>query len=159
LKFAVEGGARAVRHILGDGAFQRARSDTMISGAPLDLVIVGAGVSGLSAAAEARKAGLSFKVLESTEPLSTIVNFPKAKPIFAYPKDMIPLGTIRVTAENKEALLDELRSQTIAAGIDVVRTHAERVHSKNGLLEVVVTEGENLLARRVILALGRSGRL
>ena len=34
---------------------------------------------------------------------------------------------------------------------------AERVRRKDGLLEVVVPGGENLVARRVIVAIGRSG--
>jgi len=157
LKFAVDGGARAVRHILDDEAFQRSRSNSPAPEALLDLVIVGAGVSGLSAASEARKAGLSFKVLESAEPLSTIVNFPKGKFIYTYPREMTPLGTLRVTAKTKETLLEELRTQTIAAGIHVSKTHAERVQPRGELLEVTVADGGNLLARRVILALGRSG--
>ncbi len=42
----------------------------------LDLVIVGAGVSGMAAALEAKRDDLHFEILEATEPFSTIVNFP-----------------------------------------------------------------------------------
>ena len=47
----------------------------------LDLVIVGGGVAGMSAAIEAKRRGLRFEVLEASEPFSTIANFPKRKPI------------------------------------------------------------------------------
>ena len=122
-----------------------------------DLIIVGAGLGGLSAALEARKAGLSFKILEASEPFSTIVNFPKGKPIFTYPKEMTPAGDLTITAEIKEPLLDELRRQTIEAGIDVTHARAERIERKSGLLEVAVAGSDILRAHRVILALGRSG--
>ena len=59
-------------------------------GEVVDLAIVGAGVSGMAAAVEARTLGLSFTILESAEPFSTVANFPKAKPIFTYPRDFRP---------------------------------------------------------------------
>ncbi len=153
LKFSADNGAAAVRHILAGGPIDRSPDDSGV----LDLVIVGAGVSGMSAALEAKKAGLTFTILEAAEPFATIVNFPKGKPIYTYPKDMTPRTHLRVTATTKESLLEELREQTLAQGIDPVIANADRVEQKGRFLEVVVSEGENLIARRVILALGQSG--
>ena len=70
----------------------------------LDLAIIGAGVAGISAAIEAKKAGLNFAVFEATEIFSTVVNFPKAKPIYTYPTEMKLEGGLQFTAEVKEAL-------------------------------------------------------
>jgi thioredoxin reductase/ferredoxin len=56
----------------------------------------------------------------------------------------------------KEPLVEELRAQTIAKGIEPVIAKVERVQRKGGMLEVVL-ENENVMARRVIVALGRSG--
>ena len=60
---------------------------------------------------EAKKAGLKFQVFEAAEPFSTVVNFPKAKPIYTYPTDMKPAGQMHFDADVKEALLDELERQ------------------------------------------------
>ena len=59
LKFALDSGARFVTRIAADLA-RRPRGP----GATLDLAIVGAGVSGMAAAIEAKRRGLSFRVVE-----------------------------------------------------------------------------------------------
>jgi len=155
LKFSVDSGTRAVRHIADDKNFQTARRGA--DGDTLDLVIVGAGVSGMAAAVEAKSAGMSFVVLESSEPFSTIVNFPKAKPIYTYPKDMTPEGRLQVTTDIKEALVDELNEQADRYDIDPIIARVDHVRPKGRMIEVDLVDRDNLLSRRVILALGRSG--
>src|SRR4026209_2063902 len=85
LKFSSRTGAEAVRAILREPDFKKVELGKSDS---LDLAIVGAGVAGISAAIEAKKAGLTFAVFEATEIFSTVVNFPKAKPIYTYPTEM-----------------------------------------------------------------------
>jgi NosR/NirI family nitrous oxide reductase transcriptional regulator len=63
LKFSADSGAKAVRSILQEPAFQKAKT-TEDEDLP-DVAIVGAGVSGVSAAIEAKKAGLRFAVFEA----------------------------------------------------------------------------------------------
>src|SRR5436190_12213732 len=59
LKFSSHTGAQAVRAILREPNFRKPDSGKRISeGGPLDLAIIGAGVAGISAAIEAKKAGL-----------------------------------------------------------------------------------------------------
>ncbi len=157
LKFSADSGARAVAHIVADTAFQTERKSGAGPEGVCDLVIIGAGVSGMAAAVEARKAGLDFRILESSEPFSTVVNFPKGKPIYTYPKDMTPYGDLQMSAKIKETLVEELHAQTVAKGITPLPIHAEYVRRKGKQLEVVVTGGDNLLCRRAICALGRSG--
>ena len=89
--------------MVAEAGFQALRSDSS-DREGLDLVIVGAGVAGLAAALEARKQGLRFVVLEATEPFSTIVNFPKGKPIYTYPTDMKPAGSLQLRANVKDRL-------------------------------------------------------
>ena len=153
LKFSLDAGARVARAIAADAALRDERRDG--ASGVIDVVIVGAGAAGMAAACELRRAGVDFRVLEASEPFSTIVNFPKAKPIYTYPRDFEPAGELQVHADVKESLLVELREQT--AGIEVSPARAERVRRKGRILEVVVDGGENVRARRVILAQGRSG--
>ncbi|MGB7293230.1 MAG: NAD(P)-binding domain-containing protein, partial [Thermodesulfobacteriota bacterium] len=156
LKFSSDSGARAVKNILADEDFKRQKSEEKTKGV-VDLVIVGAGVSGMASALEARKAGLRFAILEATEPFSTIVNFPKGKPIYTYPRDMTPAGDLQFSATVKEPLVDELKEQTLRTGIEPRIARVERIIRMDDSFEVVLPEGEKLLARRVIIAIGRSG--
>jgi thioredoxin reductase/ferredoxin len=152
LKFALDRGARVVARIAADPSL-RAGGD----GGTLDLVIIGAGVAGMAAAVEARRQSLRFEILEATEPFSTLVNFPKGKPIYTYPRAMMPEGTLQVSAEVKEALLEELRAQVDAAGVKPRPARAERIERAGGLLKVHLAGGDTLSARRVLVAIGRSG--
>lgn len=156
LKFSSDTGAKAVQTILADPEFQKLRADNGDPGV-LDLVIIGAGVSGMAAALAARKAGLKFEILEASEPFSTIVNFPKGKPIYTYPTNMIPAGDLQFKATVKEPLVEELRAQTLERGVTPRLARAEKVIRNGKHLEVVLPKEKSLLARRVIVAIGRSG--
>ena len=148
LKLSLDSGARVARAATS----ARAPDDTL-----LDLAIVGAGVSGMAAAVEARKKGLRFEIIEAAEPFSTLVNFPQRKPIYTYPRSMKPEGDLQVTADVKEALVEELRAQTERSGIRPTHARAERVERKGDALTVHLEGGASLRARRVLVAIGRSG--
>ncbi|MDQ3119907.1 MAG: NAD(P)/FAD-dependent oxidoreductase, partial [Verrucomicrobiota bacterium] len=151
LKFSSHTGAEAVRAILREPEFRKGENDA------LDLVIVGGGVAGISAAIEARKASLNFVVLEATELFSTVVNFPKGKPIYTYPTGMKLDGGLQFAADVKEDLLAEMEAQRSAAGIQITRARVERLEEEKGVLIVHLSEGKALRAGRVIIAIGRSG--
>jgi NosR/NirI family transcriptional regulator, nitrous oxide reductase regulator len=153
LKFSADTGARAVDSIARDARFKARKQQHEVR----DLVIIGAGISGMSAALEAKKQGLNFVVLETSEPFSTVVNFPKKKPIYSYPTEMVPSGSLQFSdrADVKERLLTELQDQT--AQVDVRIEKAEYVAREKEILRVVVPQGEDILAHRVIVAIGRSG--
>jgi len=156
LKFSSDSGARAVESIRMDKSFlsQRAKDKTSEI---LDLAIVGAGVSGMAAALEAKRDDLHFEILEATEPFSTIVNFPKGKPIFTYPTDMVPLGDLQFTQEIKEPLVEEIKAQTLGKGIVPKMARVEKIEKKGDYFDIIIPNGENLKARRVIVGIGRSG--
>jgi thioredoxin reductase/ferredoxin len=163
LKFALDTGARVVQRIASDLAAEPARASRPPARPgdpgddPLDLVIVGGGVSGVAAAMEAKARGLRFLLLEAVEPFTTIANFPKAKPIYTYPREMIPAGKLQVRAEVKEALHEELCAQARAAGIQPTLARVVRVERKGDRILVHRAEGEPFRARRVVIAIGRSG--
>ena len=156
LKFSSDTGARAVHHIVADGDFQKERRAQPDDGV-LDLAIVGAGVSGMAAALAARQAELRFEILEAAEPFSTVANFPKGKPIYTYPTDMTPAGSLQLSATVKEPLVEELKSQTLDQGIEPRLARVEKVQKQGDLFELTIPGGDPLRARRVIVAIGRSG--
>jgi NosR/NirI family nitrous oxide reductase transcriptional regulator len=153
LKTALDTGAKVVERI----ALELRRTGGQADTDTLDLAIVGAGVSGMAGAIEAKRLGLTFAALESAEPFFTIANFPRRKPIFTYPKNVQPAGTLQVTADVKEALLEELRAQAKAAGITPVSADAQYVERSGDVLAVRLAEGPPIRARRVLVAIGRSG--
>jgi len=153
LKFSADTGARAVRAILDEPDFKPGSGGEDV----LDLAIIGAGVSGMSAAIEADKAGLSFKLLESAEAFSTIKNFPRKKPIYAYPTGMTPTGGMRFESDIKEDLLVELDEQQRAHGIETTAAAIDRISRSGGLLHLHRKDDDPIKTRRVIVAIGRTG--
>src|SRR3954454_3487278 len=149
LKFSSHTGAEAVRAILKEEGGRRRRGN-----GALDLAIIGAGVAGISAAIEAKKAGLNFVVFEATEIFLTVVNFPKAKPIYTYPTEMKLEGGLQFSADIKEALVEEMERQRRAAGIEVTAARVERVESRGGSVVVHMSDKTSVTARHVIVAIG-----
>ncbi|MCI0450990.1 MAG: NAD(P)-binding domain-containing protein [Candidatus Latescibacteria bacterium] len=151
LKFAADSGARAIGSIREAPGFAPARDDGV------DVAVLGGGVSGAAAVLEAKRHGLSFRWFEANEPFSTVVNFPRRKPIFTYPKSMTPAGALQVTADIKEALVDELVAQTRRAGVAPESAHVERVQRRGEGFDVTLSDGSTVRARHVVCALGKSG--
>ena len=156
LKFSSHSGAKAVRRIVEDPAFkQRTRNDADV----YDLIVVGAGVSGVAAIAEARSAGLKAEIIEASEPFATIVNFPRGKPIYTYPTGMTPDGELQFGPKSdvKEGLVEELQTFLRQRDITPRIAHVDRIVRRRGLLEIELDGDETLKAHRVIVAIGRSG--
>lgn len=158
LKFSSKTGAEAVRAIVEELGRTESGGRKSENGV-FDLAIIGGGVSGVSAAIEAKKAGLNFRIFEATQPFSTVVNFPKAKPIYTYPTALKLEGGLQFTKDVKEALLDEIEAQRKAAGIEFIEARIEGIERKGG--ELLLHHGDKAKtvtrARRVIVAIGRSG--
>jgi len=157
LKLSLDTGTRAVRTIVDDPGFQQDRKSKS-AGDPelLDLLIVGAGVAGMAAALEAEAKGLSYAVYEAKRRFQTIADFPKAKPIYTYPKEMTPEGRLQVHADIKEDLLAELLEQT--KQIPVREGSIKELKRSSGLLVGKLADGGEVRARRAIVAIGRSGQ-
>ncbi len=174
LKFSLDTGTRAVRSLLEESDFNpsgpnpagsnSAVPDTAVptsalpnSAGPVDLVIVGAGASGVAAAIEAKRHGVGFRLYDAAEPFSTIVNFPKGKPIYTYPTEMTPEGELEVSAGVKEDLLEELERQRQEHEIEVTKASVQRVQKSGDGFIVHLQDGGQQEAKRVILAIGRTG--
>jgi len=154
LKFSSLTATKAVRAILQEPDFQkRDKSQAEV----LDLAIIGAGVAGVSAGIEAKKAQIRFAVYEATQLFSTVVNFPKAKPIYTYPTELKLDGGLEFRATVKEALLEEMEGQRRTAGVEPISARIERLERVGNLLVLHHSDGKTTRAHRVIVAIGRSG--
>jgi len=173
LKLSANAGTRVARQIADELGSNRAAPDAD----ELDIAIIGGGTSGFAAALEAERLGLKSLVLEATEPYSTIVNFPKGKPIYKYPTEMDLEGDLEFhdKSDVKEGLLDDLREQTTEKGVKWALGRVESVKGRAGRFEVRVPGGveqpdgvslngtgfvvgqKAIKARRVVVGIGRSG--
>ena len=156
LKLAAESGKKVVDTILKDESFNNKRKRKSNSEI-YDLVIVGAGPAGISAGLQASKHNLNFKILESAQRFNTIINFPKAKPIYAEPEDYDQQADLTIHDGTKESLLDDLYKQVEGIELPVEEgVMVERVVRQNDHFEIV-TRDKSYKADRVLLATGKSG--
>ena len=154
LKLAADSGSRAIARIASDLLRSAA-----VPGDELDLVIVGGGVAGVAAALEATRRGLRFELCEAAEPFFTIANFPKQKPIFTYPAGLRPQGELQFREEvhPKETLLADLREQMTRAKVTPRAAKVDRIERAGDRILVHIEGAAPLRARRVLIAIGRSG--
>lgn len=162
LKFSSETGVQAIRGILAEPDFQKDKAGRDLE--DYDVAIIGAGVSGISAAMEAQKAGLKYVLLENSQAFNTVENFPKGKPIFTYPTDMVPAGGIQYSDKSKvrESLLADMKEQMEGAEVEVTPAQVSHVEKKGTGVHVIhkARRGEDpqvTKALRCIIAIGRSG--
>ncbi|MBT3134956.1 NAD(P)-binding domain-containing protein [Alteromonas sp. ALT199] len=155
LKFSADTGSKAVQHFAKDKAFANRKRSSGIR----DVIIVGAGVSGYSAALKAREQGIDSLIIEANQPFSTIENFPKGKPIYSYPKDFTPNSEISFTEEitTKEALLENLKAQIAKSGVELQKGEVTKIEKVSACFKVTLSSGEVQNAHRIIVAIGRSG--
>ena len=160
LKFSSQTGVKSVQAFMAEPSFPKERKEK--AEGVYDIAIVGAGVSGISAAMEASKAGLSYVLIETSEAFSTVKNFPKGKYIFTYPTDMTPSGGIQYGDRSgvKESLLEEMQEQVTESGVESTHGRVEKIEKDGGvfvLKNANSKEGEAWKALRVVVAIGRSG--
>jgi thioredoxin reductase/Fe-S-cluster-containing hydrogenase component 2 len=173
LKLSANAGTRVARRIADELGGDTAAADDDV----LDVAIVGGGTSGFAAALEAEKLGLRYLVFEAAEPYSTIVNFPKQKPIYKYPTEMDLEGDLvfHDKSDVKEGLLEDLKEQTTDRGVKWALARVEAVKGRAGRFVLRVPQGveaadgvelngagfvvgqTTVKAKRVVVGIGRSG--
>ena len=122
----------------------------------VDVLVVGAGPGGVSAALEARRRGLSVRIIEKSRPFNTIHLFPQGKHVYAEPATLRTLGGLPLEDSVKEELL--ARWGEAIGELEVERGVALTGLRRAGdLLRVQLAGGGEALARRVVLAIGRMG--
>lgn len=149
IRNAVAQGVKAVEHIAN-----QPRSENGL----LDLVIVGAGPAGLSAALAAKQAGLRAVVVEREQPGGTILQYPRKKLVLTQPVEIPLWGALDRAEYRKEELLaiwEEIIERfepelNIGCSVDAMSPlpgGGYRVHAGERQWD----------SRHVLLALGRRG--
>ena len=148
---AIEQGRRAVEQI-AERLPRRAKDEA------LDVLIVGAGPSGLSAALTAVQRGLRHRVIEQEETLGgSLLHYPRRKIVLIQPVDVPLHGRLSRNEYSKEDFLDLMEGLLAEHALDV--RFGERVvavHRVGSGFEVETTHGRHA-ARAVLLAPGRRG--
>lgn len=124
----------------------------------LDLIIIGAGPAGLSAAEAAVQAGLDYLVIEKGTIANTIRQYPVGRAMFSTPNEVeMHEGTLKPVREKPTR--EEMLSHYIhfVLDLDLRINTAEKVVSVNGNINegfVVKTDASEYKARRVLFAIG-----
>lgn len=163
IKNATNEGSDCVEHIhdeLRNGAPAEPKSD-------VEVVIVGVGPAGLSAAITAQRLGLTYAAIEQDKVLATIEAYPANKYVFFKPETMEPRGGIRPEGAGmqREAILSEWVRAMVKSGVKVSEQESCKSvkRADDGDYFVVQTERGvekekvTYKARRVVLALGLRG--
>jgi thioredoxin reductase len=121
-------------------------------------VIVGAGPSGLSAAATAQQRGLSYLVLEQETDLGgSVLHYPRQKLVLVQAVDIPLWGRMKEAEHPKERVLEIFQDLTRRFRLHVrFGERAVEVRREGGLFSVR-TDGHTYLSRFVVMALGRRG--
>jgi thioredoxin reductase (NADPH) len=124
----------------------------------LDLMIIGAGPAGLSAAEAAQQAGLDYIVIEKGTIANTIRQYPVGRAMFSTPNEVeMHPGKLRPVREKPTR--EEMLSHYIhfVLDLDLKINTGEEVVSVNGNIDegfIVKTDRGEYEARRVLFAIG-----
>src|SRR5262249_43011877 len=127
-----------------------------------DIVIVGAGPAGLSAAYTAKKRGLDYLAIERGSVADTVRNFPLGKPLFSTSNELeFTPGSLHASHEKptREEVLDYY--ERFAEKEEQLRIHTNETVEKilPGAPLEVFTDRDRYRARAVLVAVGGVGRV
>jgi len=150
-----------VADCVADGLLSENRAPTGGAGGGAELLVVGAGPAGLSAALRAKERGLSCVVLEQSTMAASIRAFPRGKVVHDPPIDLPLEGALWLRESTKEELLAQWRRVVRTHGLDVREGHRVTRVTRDtcGFAVSAQTASDvvTLRASRVLLAIGRRG--
>jgi thioredoxin reductase/NAD-dependent dihydropyrimidine dehydrogenase PreA subunit len=149
IRNAIEQGRQAMDAIA-------ASLDERRSGA-LDVLIVGAGPSGIAASLAAKQHGLRFVTIDQDTLGGTVASFPRRKLVMTAPAQLPLVGKVQLTETTKEKLLEFWQAVVQRTALDVQEgERLERVERRAETFVVLTTKGR-YEARALLLAIGRRG--
>jgi thioredoxin reductase (NADPH) len=149
IRNAIEQGRQAMESIT------RVCKDT--AGSDLDVVIVGAGPSGLSASLAAKQNGLRYTTIEQDSLGGTVAHFPRGKIVMTAPVNLPLIGKVSFREISKEALLEFWEGVIDKTGVQInFNERIEAIQPAGQGFEVRTTRA-SYRTRCVLLAIGRRG--
>jgi thioredoxin reductase (NADPH) len=150
IKNAVEQGKQAVENI--------AKTVKKHPETTYDLIIVGAGPSGISASLTAKKHHLKSITLEQDTLGGAVFSFPRSKIVMTSPMDLPLHGKLKLFETSKPELLNLWKDLIRKHEIEVKEnTRVESIIPGKGFFIVKTGSGEDLTSSFVLLAIGRRG--
>jgi NosR/NirI family nitrous oxide reductase transcriptional regulator len=157
VKVAANQGVDVIAKMESGGVFRRSDNDDQ----RLDLVIIGAGPAGLSAAMEAQARGLKYVVLERNKVASTVRSFPPGKKVYAEPQFVHNKSQIDFDEDlGKDEFLSRVNRMVADKQLHVKEdTEVARVRKLGERqFEVDTKAGKSFPSRQVLVAVGRQGQ-
>ena len=122
-----------------------------------DVVVVGAGPSGLATALGLREQDLNFSVLEQESLGGTIAHYPRQKVVMSERVQLPYLGKFGAPLISKEQLLESWQEALKRAQIQInTGVKVERIDGQDGDFTVHTNKGP-VRGKKVVLAIGRRG--
>jgi putative YpdA family bacillithiol system oxidoreductase len=153
-------GRAAVEHMVRQGGLRT--NPTRMNGKieEVDVLIVGSGPGGLSAALSCIERGASYAVLEKDELVaSTIARWPKGKDCMAEPYDVKTVGLLPVFDSKKDELLAAWRTLIDRKNLKVATRETVEDVKRMGDGRFEVRSNKKLYrAQRVVLSIGTRGK-
>ena len=151
VKLAMEQGCQVAQQIASTLKAPSSGADV------LDVLVIGAGAAGLSAALEAQTLGLKVAVIEKGRIGNTIAELPFGKWIYTEPNDRPVVGSLPLRETTNDEVAADWESKVRTSGLPVYTgealTSLERLADGNFR---AITTKRTQLARRVVLAVGKS---
>ena len=152
IKYAMAQGFEVIEHI--------ATLPNAIGGSDqelYDVVIIGAGASGLNAALQAKERGMRYILLEKEQIANTIENFPEGKYVYAEPDSQPPKGKLWLDGATKEDLTQRWNQIIKENRLDVRTSEGVTgLERRDGVFTVKTAKGF-YRSKRVVLATGQRG--
>lgn len=150
IRNAVEQGKQAVENMV--------KTIKSNHGAMYDLVIIGAGPAGISAALKAKMLKLNAVILEQDSLGGTVFTFPRKKIVMTSPMDLPLYGKIKLFETTKSELLDLWNTVLKKNDISIrERSKVESIVNQDGNFKITTLNGEQYIAHKILLAIGRRG--